>query len=122
MINIEEKLPHKPPVRFIKEVIESADTYAVSLVHFDTSPTLSATVEAAAQNIVFILSVFKEGYMGVLTAAKSVKLHEPPDKGTYRVYTEKTAEFEDFFMLHFTLTREEKLYVSGEISIYREKQ
>ncbi|MCK4441742.1 MAG: hypothetical protein KAU90_07025, partial [Sulfurovaceae bacterium] len=68
---IDMKLPHKAPVRFIKDVIVEGENHAISIVEFDEVPTLSAVVEASAQNVIFILSLFEIYHIGVLTGMKN---------------------------------------------------
>ncbi len=119
---IDEKLPHKEPVKFIKEVEAEGENHAVSIVEFKQKPTLSAVVEAAAQNIVFITSIFKGTYKGVLTGMKNIELLGEIESGLYRVHTEKKAELDDFFILEFEMLKGGEVVVRGEINIYRESK
>jgi len=120
---IDMKLPHKAPVRFIKEVLEEGEDYAISIVEFDEAPTLSAIVEASAQNVIFILSLFEIYHIGVLTGMKNIKLHQKLNVGTYRVKTEIFARLDNFYMFTFKLfDNNDTIIVDGEITILLEER
>ena len=120
---IEEKLPHKAPVKFIKEVIQEGENHALSIVEFDEVPTLSAIVESAAQNVIFILSLFEIYHIGVLTGMKDIKLHRELKKGTYLVHTEIFASLDNFYIFKFELSDNDKtIVVDGEITILLERR
>jgi len=120
---IDMKLPHKAPVRFIKEVLEEAEDYAISIVEFDETPTLSAIVEASAQNVIFILSLFEIYHIGVLTGMKNIKLHQKLNAGTYRVKTKIFARLDNFYMFTFKLfDNNDTIIVDGEITILLEER
>jgi len=84
-------LPHLAPVRFVTEVLEANEKDSTSTVLFEEEPTLAAVVEAAAQNVIFITSLYKEFDGGVLTGMKRVKLQKPLTKGSYSVTSILTA-------------------------------
>jgi len=120
---IDMKLPHKVPVRFIKEVLEEGEDYAISIVEFDETPTLSAIVEASAQNVIFILSLFEIYHIGVLTGMKNIKLHQKLNAGTYRVETNIFASLDNFYIFTFKLfDNNDTLIVDGEITILLEER
>jgi len=120
---IDEKLPHKEPVKFIKEVIDEGENHAVSIVEFDEEPTLSAIVEASAQNVIFILSLFDKYHIGMLTGMKEVKLYQDLKAGTYRVKTEIFANLDNFYMFKFELfDKKGTIVVDGEITILLERR
>jgi len=120
---IDMKLPHKAPVRFIKEVLEEGEDYAISIVEFDETPTLSAIVEASAQNVIFILSLFEIYHIGVLTGMKNIKLHQKLNAGTYRVETNIFASLDNFYIFTFKLfDNNDTLIVDGEITILLEER
>jgi len=120
---IDEKLPHKEPVKFIKEVIDEGKNHAVSIVEFDEEPTLSAIVEASAQNVIFILSLFDKYHIGMLTGMKEVKLYQDLKAGTYRVKTEIFANLDNFYMFKFELfDKKGTIVVDGEITILLERR
>jgi len=114
---IDKKLPHKVPVRFIKEVEIEGDDDATSLVEFLEKPTLSAVVEAAAQNVIFILSLYKDYDGGVLTGMKNIELLGELKEGIYRVESKISTQLESFCIIAFRLSRGEDSVVTGEISI-----
>ena len=114
---IDEKLPHKSPVRFIKEVLEEGENHSISLVEFDEKPTLSAVVEAAAQNVIFIVSLYRDFDGGVLTGMKNVELLSELELGVYRVESELIARIDNYTIFRFRLSTEEGTSVEGEINI-----
>ena len=111
------RLPHLAPVRFVKEVLLSEENRAISIVEFHEVPTLSAIVEAAAQNVVFIDSLHRIYNGGVLTAMKNVELLNELTKGSYVVESEISTRLDNFSMFTFTLSQNDKIFVKGEMSI-----
>lgn len=117
MTLMDEKLPHKYPVRFIKEVQIDGEDHAVSLVEFKEKPTLAAMVEAAAQNVVFIRSLYKDFDGGVLTGMKNIEFFEDVELGIYHVESAIMTRLDHFCMIKFTLSTNEGICAKGEISI-----
>jgi len=111
------RLPHLAPVRFVTEVLVAGEVDSACVVEFKEEPTLSAIVEAAAQNVIFIASLYRDFDGGVLTAMKKVKLLKPLTKGSYKVQSSITARLDNFSMFKFTLSRESEIFVEGEMSI-----
>ena len=111
------RLPHLAPVRFVTEVLEANEEDAVSTVTFKEEPTLAAIVEAAAQNVIFITSLYRDFDGGVLTAMKKVKLLKPLEEGAYRVESSITARLDNFSMFKFKLSQDDEVFVEGEMSI-----
>ena len=114
------RLPHLAPVRFVKEVLVAGENNAVCMVEFQEAPTLAAVVEAAAQNVIFIASLYRDYDGGVLTAMKNVKLIENMSAGTYKVESDIAARLDNFSMFSFKLSQNEKVFVEGEMSIIME--
>lgn len=110
-------LPHLPPVCFIKEVLHSGEIESSSMVEFQEEPTLSATVEAAAQNVIFIASLYKDYDGGVLTGMKKVELLRPLSKGSYKVESKILAQLNNFSIFTFRLSQDDNVFVEGEINI-----
>lgn len=111
------RLPHLAPVRFIQEVLFAGETESASIVEFTEMPTLSATVEAAAQNVIFIASLYRTYHGGVLTGMKNVKQLETLTKGSYKVESKILTKLDNFSMFTFKLSQNDKLFVQGEMSI-----
>jgi len=111
------RLPHLAPVRFVKEVLVAEEEHAVSIVKFQEVPTLAAVVEAAAQNVVFIASLYREFDGGVLTAMKNVKLLNDLKEGEYKVESNISARLDSFSLFNFKLSQNDKIFVEGEMSI-----
>ncbi len=102
-----ETLPHKEPVRFIKEVEISEENDARSIVDFKTIPTLAASVEAAAQNVIFIKSIPRHHSAGFLTGMKNIKQLIKFDKNVYVVRTEVVARLQNYYLLGFVMYEQE---------------
>ena len=111
------RLPHLAPVRFVTEVLVAGEVDSASIVSFEEEPTLSAIVEAAAQNVIFIASLYRDFDGGVLTAMKKVKLLKPLKKGAYKVESAIVARLDNFSMFSFKLTQEDEVFVEGQMSI-----
>jgi len=114
---IDNYLPHKKPVRFIEEVLEEGEEYAISLVVFHEKPTLSAMVEAAAQNIIFISSLNSVFDGGVLTLMKNINLLNELEPGTYKVSSEMVARIDNYATFKFNVSIEDEAFVNGEINL-----
>ena len=112
-----DQLPHLAPVRFIKEILLAEEIEAASTVEFKEKPTLAAVVEAAAQNVIFITSLYRDYDGGVLTAMKNVQLLEPLVQGDYRVESKISTKLGNFSLFKFKLSQNDKVFVEGEISI-----
>lgn len=121
-IDIDKRLPHKYPVRFIKEVLEEGESHAVSLLEFKEKPTLPAVVEAAAQNVVFIASMYREYDGGVLTGMKNVELLEELHAGEYTVHSAIGARIEHFCTIKFELLEQTKIVAQGEMNIVMQRR
>jgi len=111
------RLPHLAPVRFIKKVLLADEIESASVVEFKEKPTLSAIVEAAAQNVIFIASLYRDYDGGVLTAIKSVNLFEPLVQGDYKVESKISTRLDNFSLFKFKLSQNDKVFVEGEMSI-----
>ena len=111
------RLPHLAPVRFVKEVLVAGELNSACIVAFEEEPTLAAIVEAAAQNVIFIASLYRDFDGGVLTAMKKVNLLKPLKKGSYKVESAIAARLDNFSMFKFTLSQNNAIFVEGEMSI-----
>jgi hypothetical protein len=111
------RLPHLAPVRFVKEVLLAGETESASIVAFKEKPTLAAVVEAAAQNVIFIASLYRDFDGGVLTAMKNINLLEPLTQGDYKVESKISTRLDNFSLFSFRLSQNNKIFVEGEMSI-----
>lgn len=111
------RLPHLAPVRFVKEVLVAGEVDSASIVEFEEEPTLAAIVEAAAQNVIFITSLYRDFDGGVLTAMKKVKLLKPLEKGSYKVESVISARLDNFSIFTFKLSQDDEIFVEGQMSI-----
>ena len=112
-----DKLPHKEPIRFIKEVVKNGRDDAISMIEFNEKPTLSAVVESAAQNVIFITSLYRLYNGGVLTGIKNVVFHKPLERGSYRVESKISTQLENFCLFSFEIFKDELLMASGEFNV-----
>ena len=111
------RLPHLAPVRFVSEVLLAGEEESACMLVFEEEPTLAAIVEAAAQNVIFIASLYRAYDGGVLTAMKNVKLLKPLEKGSYKVESVITARLDNFAMFTFKLSQDDEVFVQGGMSI-----
>ncbi len=111
------RLPHQAPVRFVKEVIKDGENDAICMLEFLEKPTLSAIVEGAAQNVIFIASLYRVYDGGVLTGMKNILCHEKLEKGTYRIESQISAQLDNFCIFSFKLFQDEKVMVEGEFNV-----
>lgn len=111
------RLPHQAPVRFLTEVIKDGEDDAICMLEFLEKPTLSAVVEAAAQNVIFIASLYKVYNGGVLTGMKNIILHDKLKSGKYRIESKISAQLDNFCIFSFELFRDNKVIAEGEFNV-----
>ena len=112
-----ERLPHKAPVRFISEVIKNGEDDAISMLKFLEPPTLSSVVESAAQNVIFITSLYRIYDGGVLTGMKNIVRYEKLEAGGYRIESKISAQLDSFCIFTFELFRDERVVAEGEFNV-----
>ena len=117
-----DKLPHKAPVRFIKEVLKNGEDDAVSMIEFNEKPTLSAVVESAAQNVIFISSLYRLYEGGVLTGMKNVQFSNPLEQGVYRMESKIATQLDNFCLFSFEMFKDEVVMASGEFNVVMNKR
>jgi len=122
MIITIDKLPHKIPVKFIVEVIKNGENDAIAMVEFHEKPTLSAVVESAAQNVIFIASLYRVYDGGVLTGMKQILLHQTLEKGIYKIESKISAQLDNFCIFTFQLFQDEKVMAEGEFNVVMNKR
>lgn len=96
MINI----PHKKPIRFVKEVLSLDENSAMVSVSFFNPPTLAMICEAAAQSSGAFAKERRIGYL--LSLKECLKLQEPTSL-EYIIKTTKTLEFDDMHEFDFEM-------------------
>jgi hypothetical protein len=116
------RLPHKAPVRFVREVIKDGEDDAISMLEFLESPTLSAVVESAAQNVIFIASLYRVYDGGVLTGMKNIVRHEKLESGSYRIESKISAQLDNFCIFTFELFRDERVVAEGEFNVVMKRR
>jgi len=112
-----DRLPHKAPVRFVSEVIKDGEVDSISMVTFKEKPTLSAIVEAAAQNVIFIASLYRVYDGGVLTGMKNISFKESIEMGTYKIESKISAQLDSFCIFTFELFSDERVVAMGEFNV-----
>lgn len=112
-----DRLPHKAPVRFISEVIKNGENDAISMLKFLEPPTLSSVVESAAQNVIFITSLYRIYDGGVLTGMKNIVRYEKLEAGGYRIESKISAQLDSFCIFTFELFRDERVVAEGEFNV-----
>ncbi len=112
-----DRLPHKAPVRFISEVIKNGENDAISMLKFLEPPTLSSVVESAAQNVIFITSLYRIYNGGVLTGMKNIVRYEKLEAGAYRIESKISAQLDSFCIFTFELFRDERVVAEGEFNV-----
>jgi len=120
-------LPHKAPVAFVKEVLESEEYHARTSVAFETAPTLSMMSEAGAQTSIFLrLTEEKRAAnilpraMGMLLSVKS-KWHQRSDKTRFEIESRYVSNLDSFFMVNFSVYDGETVVADGQLSVVLQK-
>ncbi len=111
------QLPHKAPVRFVREVIKDGENDAISMLEFLEPPTLASVVESAAQNVIFITSLYRIYDGGVLTGMKNIVRYERLEAGVYRIESKISTQLDSFCIFTFELFRNEKVVAEGEFNV-----
>jgi len=120
-------LPHKAPVAFVKEVLESEEYHARTSVAFETVPTLSMMSEAGAQTSIFLrLTEEKKAAnilpraMGMLLSVKA-KWHQRSDKTRFEIESRYVSNLDSFFMVNFSVYDGETVVADGQLSVVLQK-
>ena len=120
-------LPHKKPVAFVKEVLESEEYRARTLVAFETPPTLSMMSEAGAQTSIFLqLTEEKKAAnilpraMGMLLSVKAKWRHKS-DKTSFEIESRYVSNLDSFFMVNFSVYDGETVVADGQLSVVLQK-
>jgi hypothetical protein len=116
------RLPHKAPVRFVSEVIKDGENDAICMLEFLEPPTLSAVVESAAQNVIFIASLYRIYDGGVLTGMKKILRHEPLEAGAYKIESKISAQLDNFCIFTFELFRNKRVVAEGEFNVVMKRR
>ncbi len=111
-------LPHLAPLLYAKEVLSKENEIASVLCDFDTVPTLSMFVEAAAQSSA-AFSKDEDIKIGFLILVKNVKLIDKLDETKYIFNLTSEVELNNMKQFSFEAFSKEnnKLVVAGEFTI-----
>lgn len=123
------RLPHRPPVKFVKKILFDHEFDARTLVRFPFPPTLPMLVEAAAQTSVFVrVSAIKkelgipeddtvQGMLLKIKAAWTAK----SDKTEFEIHTKYVSNLENFFVMAFEVYDGETLVANGSMNTIIQK-
>ncbi len=111
------KIPHLPPVRFVKTLIEADETSALVKVGFDEVPTLGMLIESAAQSSSGIKDDENTGRMGFVITLKNVKLLKEVISKEYTVQVNLVHKLDDFKSLSFSIYEDKSQVATGNFSI-----
>ncbi|EDZ62797.1 hypothetical protein CBGD1_415 [Sulfurimonas gotlandica GD1] len=107
----ELNLPHQAPVRFAKYIISKDETSALVRAEFESLPTLSMLVEAAAQSSAAFSD--GEGKMGFLVTLKNVKLIKKAESLEYDIRVTYQHALDALTYFSFEASHSKKLIASG---------
>ncbi len=121
-------LPQKAPVGFVKELLQQSEHEARTVVEFGTVPTLSMLSEAGAQSSIFLkLTEEKKAINvpqrtnGMLLTVKS-KWYQRSDKQRFEIESHYISNFDNFFMLSFSVLDDGTLIADGQLSVVLQKE
>lgn len=109
-------IPHLPPIRYAKKVVNRVDRSVEVLCEFDIAPTLGMMMEAAAQGS----SAFSDGKISVafLASAKDIRLLSSPKKTALLVSIESLTSFSNIKEYKFAFFEEDRKISEGIITLY----
>jgi len=110
-------IPHLPPIRFVKKLIDSNEVNAKVEVEFDEVPSLGMLIEAAAQSSSGIDDDQNNGRMGFVITLKNIKLLEDVSSRKFVIHVELVHKLDDFKSLSFEIFEENRKVVTGAFSI-----
>ncbi len=111
------KIPHLPPVRFVKTLIRADKTSALAKIGFDEVPTLGMLIEAAAQSSSGIKDAKNTGRMGFVITLKNVKLLKEVISKEYTVQVDLIHKLDDFKSLSFSIHEDKDQVATGSFSL-----
>jgi len=112
----EIELPHIPPIKFAKYILNIVDNKARVLVEFDEIPSLAMLVEASAQSC----GAFRDSqdFKGAfLVSVKNVKLLTKPTKTSYEVKVVNEHNLENMRYMKFEVFDDNVLVAKGTLII-----
>lgn len=110
-------IPHIPPVRFVKSLLQTDDKKASVQVAFEQIPSLGMLIEAAAQSSSGIKDEDNNGRSGFLVTLKNVKLLQKIQSKNYIVNISVDHKLKDFKSLSFSILEKEEIVATGSLSI-----
>lgn len=110
-------LPHQPPIRFVKKIIEKNQDFYIVKCSFPYIPTLSMVSEAAAQSSAAFAQDKKEAVVGFLISLKNVEIRSEFIKKDYEIKISKSFNFGTMTEYKFKLFDEKNIYAIGQLTI-----
>lgn len=110
-------VPHLPPVRFVKTLLESDYKSAVVEVGFDEIPTLGMLVEAATQSSSGIKDDDKSERMGFVVSLRNIKLIEELDSKEFIVHIALANKLDYFKSLSFEIYKDKTVVATGAFTL-----
>ena len=111
-----DRLPHKPPVRFVTEVLEHSPEHARFRCRFPEPPAIETLCEAASQGSAYV-DTGDQFTAGMLTGIHQAVLHAPA--ATELLFDLRLRQFiGNFYRFRFTVMQDETAVAEGEISLF----
>ncbi|MDR2790940.1 MAG: hypothetical protein LBB59_08220 [Campylobacteraceae bacterium] len=112
------KLPHKPPILFVKEVLNKGENWAVVSVEFPKPPTIGMIMEAAAQSSAALSENENEGY---LLSCTNLVLHKKPAGTKFNIHVKNSLPNSALSEIYFETKEQNILISSGVILVMLKK-
>ena len=110
-------IPHLPPIRFVKKLIEADEVSAKVEVEFDEIPTLGMLIEAAAQSSSGIKDRTNDIRMGFVITLKDINLLEDVNSKNFIVHVKLVHKLDNFKSLSFETFENRQKVAQGTFSI-----
>jgi hypothetical protein len=108
------KLPHKPPILFVREILDKGDDWAIVSAQFPKPPTLGMIMESAAQSSAALSGSENEGY---LLSCSNLTLHKEPKSTIFDIHIKTLASNAALNEIGFEAKEQNTLVASGVILV-----
>ncbi len=110
-------LPHKEPIRFVKDIISKEKEKVRVSCSFPFLPSLPMICEAAAQGSAAFGDESEAVKIGFLASLKNVEQYENLDKKNYFIDIQVVFNFGSMIEYSFSLVSLDTIYVKGNFII-----
>ncbi|MCO5051365.1 MAG: hypothetical protein M9920_03590 [Verrucomicrobiae bacterium] len=133
-VAIEALLPHRPPMRWVEELISCTDTTAIATVRFTKNHFAvangavieAALIECLAQTVAAALGQGRRtdtgddaAHHGLLAAVANFQIHQPvPLEQTLQAETTEVKRLGPMRLINGRITWNAQLIASGDLSLY----